>query len=462
MKKYDPEALVFEKTESAGIKPHIRIDERPKSIWQTVLYALQVTVVDFTPFIWVAMFVSISGLPDTVLPIMISTSFLAMGGGTLIQTIWGNRLPIVQGPSTSVLTAMGTVTASFGFSAMWGAVIVGGILEFFLGISRLVGAIRKFIPPVVTGSVVAAIGFVATKIAVTWIFTNPNALNLSLALLGFLVALVLKFKGKGVLSHGFILFATVIVGVVLASAVGAFDWERVHAAPWFSIPKLFPFKDMADYGPKPLTIGLAAVIGGFVGYIGSILESVGDYAATAAVIDEDYKVKHINRGIAAEGAGCVAAGVLGGLPLTSYTQNAGVIAATGIASRFVTQIAAVFFLLYGLSPKLAVLLSAIPRSVLGGVFLITANLIMFSGIDMILSETRSLKNNMIAGITLGTSVMVPFYAETGGAAFVATLGPFMRMFMGSNIFIAVFVGIFMNILLTYVLKVGNNNKKKEK
>ena len=158
----------------------------------------------------------------------------------------------------------------------------------------------------------------------------------------------------------------------------------------------------------------------------------------------------------------MAAGVLGGLPLTSYTQNAGVIAATGIASRFVTQIAAVFFLLYGLSPKLAVLLSAIPRSVLGGVFLITANLIMFSGIDMILSETRSLKNNMIAGITLGTSVMVPFYAETGGAAFVATLGPFMRMFMGSNIFIAVFVGIFMNILLTYVLKVGNNNKKKEK
>lgn len=453
MKKYDPEELVFEQSVKVNIKPILGIDDKPKTWWLTLLYALQVTVVDFTPFIWAGAFVSIAGLSEDILPTMISTCFLAMGVGTLIQTTWGNRLPIVQGPSSSVLTSMGNVTAAFGFSAMWGAVIVGGLIEFFLGATRAVGAIRKFIPPVVTGSVVATIGFVASRIAINWMFGNPTAVNLILAFLGFFVALILKFKFKGIISRGFILFATVIVGVLLSSVIGQFDWGRVAAAPWFAMPKLFPFQDMPGYGPKPFTIILAAVLGGFTGYVGSMLESVGDYAATTAVSGVDYKVKHINRGIAAEGVGCVTSGLLGALPVTSYTQNIGIIAATGIASRLITQVAAVFFLIYGLSPKLAVFLSAIPRSVVGGVFLISASLIMFSGIDMVLSEKRNLVNSLISGTTIGAAVMVPVYAATNGAQFVNTLSPFFKMFVTSNIFIAVFVGIILNILLKHILRV---------
>lgn len=454
---YNPEQPVFEKQIQTTIKPTLGINERPKSLWETLFYAWQVTLVDFTPFIWAGAFVAIAGLPDSVIPIMIRTCFLAMGIGTLIQTIFGNKLPIVQGPSASVLTAMGNVTAVFGFPAMWGAVLVGGLLEMLVGASRIVGKIRKFIPPVVTGSVVTAIGFVAAKISIIWIFGSGRSLSIILALIAFILALTLKFKCKGLLSRGFILISTLIVGVILSSILGEYDWTKVAEAPWFAMPTLFPFKSF-DVSGKPFTIIGVAILGGFTGYIGSMFESIGDYAATCAVCGETYKVKHIDRGITAEGGGCIVSGLVGALPVTSYTQNIGIIAATGIASRFVIQIAAVMFIFYGLSPKLAMMLACIPRSVIGGVFAISASLIMFSGIDVVISETRDIANNIIAGTTIGAAIMVPFFAVTNGAKWVSSLSPFGQMYMKSNVFIAVTVGIVMNILINYVLKVGEDEE----
>lgn len=449
---YNPEQAVFDKEIKSSIKPILTINERPKNWGQTLFYAFQVTLVDFTPFIWAGAFVALAGLPDSIIPKMISTCFLAMGIGTLIQTTVGNRLPIVQGPSSSVLTAMGPVTALFGFPAMWGAVLVGGVLEALLGVSRILGTIRKFLPPVVTGSVVTAIGFVAAKISITWIFGTGKPIHLILALVAFILALTLKFKFKGLISNGFVLVSVILVGVIASSFLGEFDWSKVAAAPWFEVPKLFPFKGYGGNTNAFVFIGIA-ILGGITGYIGSIFESIGDYAATCSVCGETYKVKHINKGIAAEGAGCVAAGLLGALPVTSYTQNIGIIAATGIASRFVTQVAAVMFLLYGLSPKLAMILACIPRPVVGGVFAISASLIMFSGIDVVISEARDFANNLIAGTAIGAAVMLPFYVSTTGAKWASTLGSFGKMYVANSVFIAVTIGIVMNILIRYVFKI---------
>ncbi|MCQ1528200.1 uracil-xanthine permease family protein [Lutispora saccharofermentans] len=457
---YNPEQPVFETEVKSSIKLLYGVEDRPKTWWETLFYAWQVTLVDFTPFIWAGAFVSLAGLPDTVIPTMISACFLAMGIGTIIQTTIGNRLPIVQGPSSSVLTAMGGVTAIYGFPAMWGAVLVGGLLEMIIGASRILGKIRNFIPPVVTGSVVTAIGFVAAKISITWIFSSTKPLHLLLALIAFLLALILKYKGKGVWSQGFILISVVAVGVVLSTILGQYDWAKVAAAPWFAFPRLFPFKGF-DGTSNAFVLIPIAIIGGFTGYIGSMFESLGDYAATCAVSGETYRVKHINKGIAAEGLGCIASGFLGALPVTSYTQNIGIIAATGIASRFITQVAAVMFLFYGLSPKLAMALACIPRSVVGGVFAISASLIMFSGLEVIFSETQSFENNLIAGTTIGAAVMVPFFASTTGAKWVSTMSSFPKMYMNNNVFIAVTVGIVMNLLVNYVLKPKDGQPLKE-
>ncbi len=457
------EQPVFDVQIDSSIDLLYGVEDRPKSWWETLFFAFQITLVDFTPFIWAGMFVSLAGLPDDILPTMISTCFLAMGVGTIIQTTIGNRLPIVQGPSSSVLSAMGPVAATYGFTAMWGAVIVGGFIEFIIGKLKILGHIRRFIPPVVTGSVVTVIGFVAARIALTWIFTNPNTIDLMLALIAFLLALTLKFRFKGILSNGFVLISVLAVGVVLSSFLGRFTWAAVAEAPLFAMPKLFPFKGY-DGIDKPFIIVTAAIIAGFTGYVGSMFESLGDYAATCAISKEVYRVKHINKGIAAEGLGCMASGVLGALPVTSYTQNIGIIAATGVASRFITQVAAIMFLFYGLSPKLATLLASIPRPVVGSVFAISASLIMFSGIEVIMSEKQSMENNLIAGTTIGAGVILPLFSATAGAQWVSTFNDFGRMYMTNNIFIAVTVGIVMNLLITYLLarpedKVPNGNEK---
>ena len=167
------------------------------------------------------------------------------------------------------------------------------------------------------------------------------------------------------------------------------------------MPSLFPFKDFPGVGTGQAIAMLEQRLLAALLAIGSMFESIGDYAATCAATGVTFKVKHIDCGIMAEGLSCAISGLIGGLPTTSYTQNIGIIAATGVASRRVARVAAVLFLLYGLSPKLAALLVAIPRPVIGAVFLITASLIMMSGFDLISSsEDTTQRDVIIAGTTL--------------------------------------------------------------
>lgn len=416
---YQPEQPIFDTQPESTVTVSIGVEEVPKNWAQTLYFAFQITLVDFTPFIWAGSFVALAGLPEAVLPVMIASCFFCMGICTLLQTTIGNRLPLVQGPSSALVSSMGSVTAAYGMPAMWGAVIIGGLIEGVVGAARLMSKIRKLIPPVVVGSVVAAIGFVAAKLAVSWAFSSSDPLLLGMALGSFVLCLIFKFKGKGLLSQGFILITVLLAGVGNGTAVAV--------------------------------VG-AAVLGGFTGYIGSMFESVGDYAALCATCGETYRVKHIDKGIMAEGFGCAICALFGSLPTTSYTQNIGIVAATGVASRRVTQVAAVLFLLYGLSPKLAALLAAIPRPIVGGVFLVSAAMIMFSGIEVIQSSEHNQRNTLVAGTTIGMSVMLPLFCSTTGAEWAASLPKFLNLLVTSNVFIAVVCGIVLNLLLNVLLK----------
>ena len=189
---YQPEQPVFDQAIESNIEITYGIEDVPKPWWKSLYFALQITLVDFTPFVWGGMFVSLAGLDAaTVLPTMISACFLVMGICTLIQTTIGNRLPIVQGPSASLASSMGSVAATYGLPAVWGSVIVGGALEVLLGGARIMSKIRKFLPPVVVGTVVCSIGYVAARIAVQWTFSSQDAKSLIMAAVAFLLALVL-------------------------------------------------------------------------------------------------------------------------------------------------------------------------------------------------------------------------------------------------------------------------------
>ena len=450
---YNPEELVFNIETKSNIEISYGIEDVPRPWWKTAYFALQITLVDFTPFIWASLFVSLAGLDGTsVLPTMISASFLCMGFCTLLQATIGNRLPIVQGPSSALAASMGSAASVYGLPAIWGAVIIGGLVEGFLGLSRIMSKIRKFLPPVVIGSVVTSIGFVAARIAIQWTLSNQTPKFLILALIAFILALILKFKCKGILSQGFILITVIVVGVFGGTVTGAFNWDAVAAAPWFSMPKLFPFTGLEGQPGAMIEFLPLAFIGVFAGFIGSMFESVGDYAATCSACNEKFQVKHIDRGIMAEGFGCAATAFFGGLPCTSYTQNIGIISATGVCSRIVTMVAAVFFLLYSVCPKLAYILSGIPRSVIGSGFLITAATIMFSGIDTIVSDERTLKNTVIAGSTLSIAVMLPYHCASTFSEWASGLPSFINMLVTSPTFLSVVVGIVLNLLLNHMLK----------
>lgn len=179
---YNPEQPIFEIQPESNAAVSIGIEDIPKPWWKSLFFGLQITLVDFTPFIWGGMFVSLAGVDSAaVLPTMISACFFCMGICTLLQTTIGNRLPIVQGPSAALSASMGNVAANYGLPAVWGSVIVGGILEALLGGARCMSKVRKFLPPVVVGSVVFSIGFVAARISVQWIFSNPTPMYLILA-----------------------------------------------------------------------------------------------------------------------------------------------------------------------------------------------------------------------------------------------------------------------------------------
>ena len=364
-------------------RPAYGIDERPAAWWEAVLYGWQHTLVDISPFVLPLAVGAALGMAAGEQARFINDCLLAMGIATLIQTTVGNRLPIVQGPSATLTGALVPIAGSMGGPAMWGGIFAGALLEMLVGASRVLGFLRRLFPPTVSGVVVIAIALALGQFAVRLAVGDGGAANFAWA--GGVIAViallqtVFRRAGRGIVGRGAIFLAIWAVGLGVGSLAGAVDWSLVAAKPWLGPPRFFPYG-----GPGfGWTLVPAAMLGVAVGYLGSIVESLGDYAATCAVSGETYRVRHMNRGIFAEGLGCAVAACLGALPVTSYTQNIGIIATTGVASRFVVRIAAGVLILYGLCPKFGALLVAMPRAVLGGVFVLVCGMIAMSGIRLI-------------------------------------------------------------------------------
>ena len=442
-----PEAGVLEGWEEAsGIaEPAYRIDERPSALWESLLYGWQHTLVDISPFVLPLAVAGALGMTAAGEARFVNFCLFAMGVATLIQTTVGNRLPIVQGPSAVLTATLVPVAGQLGAGAMWGAVLVGGAAEMVAGGTRLVGALRRWFPPAVAGVVVLAIALALGELAVSMAVGEGTASEVGLAGLAILAVLVVQLRlghvAGGLLARGAILLTIATVGVGLAALLGLLDTSVIAERPWLALPELFPYGGPGFGWEFPA----AAVLAVLAGYFGSMAESLGDYAATCAVADETFTVEHMNRGIFAEGLGSVVAACLGGLPCTSYTQNVGVIATTGVASRHVVRIAAVVLLLYGLCPKLGALLVAIPRPVLGGVFLIVCATIAASGVGLLRAARRTTGARLVIGLTLVSAVAVPIYVEHGlGQAWLDGVPSFVGMLLTNRVVLAVLLAVGLN------------------
>ena len=438
--------LVWEETPAVA-EPLYRIDERPASWWECLLYGWQHTLVDISPFILPLGVAAGLALSPGETASFLNYGLLAMGIATLLQTTIGNRLPIVQGPSATLTATLGPLAAQVGGAVMWGGVFLGGLFEMVVGATGILKTLRRLFPPVVSGVVVTAIGLSLGHLAMRLSIGDGSPRNWLFSVSAIALVLVLRFAGRKILgglpARAAIFVSIWVVGLGLGGALGEVDWALLADKPWFSLPALLPFGG-PGLGWK---LGLTASLVVFAGYVGSMVESLGDYAATCAVAGEPYRVRHMNRGIFAEGLGAALGSLLGGLPCTSYTQNIGIIATTRVASRFVVQVAAGILILYGLSPKVGGLLVAMPRATLGGVFVLITGMIVVSGLRLLQRSLESDGDALVVGLTLILSLGLPIYAQYGlGDEWLAARALPVRLLMTNSVVLAVATAVGLNAL----------------
>lgn len=432
------------------LPPHYGIEDVPPP-GETLLYAWQHTLVDVSPYVLPLAVAGAVGYSAEQAATMISACLVFMGIATFINATWGNRLPSVLGPSATDTGAMATAGAIFGAPAMWMAGFLGGVFETVVGASRVLSALRRFLPPYVCGIVVVTIGISLARVAGGWLFADPRPemLGLAAATVASIVLLTLighRF-GLGLLARGAVLFSLLLAGVGGAGAFGLADFSALSRAPWLGLPRLFAF------GGPGLGWDLAwgAVFGVMVAYVGSISESIGDYAGTCAVSGVTYRMRHIHRGITVEGLASAIGPLFGALPLTTYSQNTGVIATTRVASRRVVQVAAGFLLLYGLCPKTGTLLVLIPRPIVGAVFLVICGMIATAGLRLLSSGVKDEVYLITTAVSLIAAVTLP-PAASAQAAWLGTLPPTARLFLGNGVVIAITLGVLLNGVLSAALR----------
>jgi NCS2 family nucleobase:cation symporter-2 len=337
---------------------------------------------------------------------LIQMAMLFAGVATLFQTIGfgpvGARLPVMQGTSFAFVPIMISIVKSSGIAALFGAVLVAGVFHAALG--AIIGRIRHWFPPLVTGMVITAIGLYLLPVGIKYAaggaadfqMNNPAWGDFSrwgLALVVILVALGFKFFTRGVASSAAILLG-LIAGYLVGVATGAVNFGGVAKAAWFTVPT--PFK----YG---IEFNAVAIFGMCLISIVSAIETVGDISGIAkGGAGREATDRELAGGTYADGIGSAIAGVFGGLPNTSFSQNVGLISMTGVMSRSVVTLSALFLIVCGLIPKVGAVVAAMPISVLGGGVILMFGMVLSAGVSMLSSVTWSRRNMMI----LATSMSV--------------------------------------------------------
>lgn len=382
---------------------------------------------------------------------LIQMSMLFAGLATLLQTLTlgpiGSALPIVQGTSFAFLPIMIPLVAGKGvdgLAALFTGVIVGGIFHAMLG--TVIGKIRFALPPLVTGLVVTMIGLALVKVGIQYAAGGVPAigtpeygslLNWSAALVVIFVTLGLKFFTKGMLSVSAVLLG-LIVGYVYALMVGMLSFEAISGswgrAAAFALPQ--PFK----YG---FEFSTAAIIGFCLMSFVSAVETVGDVSGvTKGGAGREATEEEIAGATYADGVGTAFAGLFGAFPNTSFSQNVGLIAMTGVMSRHVVTCGAVFLIICGLVPKVGAVIRTVPIEVLGGGVIVMFGMVVAAGVSMLSDVNWNRRNMVIFAIAL--SIGLGLQLEPGALQHMPDTA---RILLTSGLLPAALIAIVLNLLL---------------
>ena len=431
-----------------------------------IQHVLAMFVGNLTPLIIICGACGIIADEPALYVTLLQNAMLVAGLVTLVQLYAigpiGGKVPIIMGTSSGFLGVMKSVAASMGggviaYGAILGASIIGGLFETVLGF--FIKPLRKLFPPVVTGTVVLAIGLSLISVGVNSFAGGSGAKdfgsleNLAVAFAVLVVIVALKHFTKGITSTSSILFG-IIFGYILCAVMGAvlphtainaegveytkawvLNWSKIGAAAWFSIPSLLPVKPVFD---------AAAIIPICIMFIVTAVETVGD---TAGCIEGGMGCEATDRelsgAVTCDGLGSSFAALFGVLPNTSFSQNVGLVAMTKVVNRFALAVGAIFLVLCGLSPKLAAVVSIMPQPVLGGAAVMMFSSIAISGIQLITKHGVTSRVITIVSVALGVGYGL---GATSGA--ITGLGTNINLvFGGSGIVPAALLAILLNVLI---------------
>jgi len=384
---------------------------------------------------------------------LIQMSMLFAGIATLLQTITvgpvGAALPIVQGTSFAFLPIMIPLVAGKGvdgLAALFGGVIIGGIFHALLG--TFIGRIRFALPPLVTGLVVTMIGLALVKVGIQYAAGGVPAkmsgaeeygslLNWSAALVVIFVTLGLKFFTKGMLSISAVLLG-LIAGYIYALMVGMLTFEGISNSWMFA--KTFALPQPFKYG---FEFSAAAIIGFCLMAFVSAVETVGDVSGiTKGGAGREATDKEIEGATYADGLGSAFAGIFGGFPNTSFSQNVGLIAMTGVMSRHVVTCGAIFLIICGLIPKVGAIIRTVPIEVLGGGVIVMFGMVVAAGISMLSDVNWNRRNMVIFAISLSVGLGLQLEPDA-----VKYLPDTLRILMTSGLLPAALIAIVLNLIL---------------
>ena len=394
-------------------------------------------------------------LPPEQVAMLISADLFVCGIVTLIQamgcTQWFDiKLPVMMGVTFAAVGPMVSMAQSTGGHAgaglIFGSVIGAGIVSIL--IAPIVSRLLRFFPPVVTGTIITVIGISLMRVGINWIFGNPvgptapqvpnpehlkwlseaqamagapgsalppvpagfavvptipnpkyadlTGVGISAAVL-LTILLVARF-GKGFLANISVLLG-IVVGGVITAAMGLMDFHKVAEAQWFNI--VLPFEIAAPVFDPILILTMTLVM----------IVATGMFLALSDMTGKKISQAELTRGLRTDGLGTLIGGIFNTFPYTSFSQNVGLVAVTGVKSRWVCVAGGVILVLLGLLPKMAMLIESLPTVVLGGAGLVMFGMVAATGIR-ILSTVDFIKNRnnaMIVAVSIGVG-MIPLVA----------------------------------------------------
>ncbi|MBO5459804.1 MAG: purine permease [Lachnospira sp.] len=388
---------------NADIKNIYTLDGRvpvAKAVPFGLQHILAMFVANIAPIIIVA---GACGLSESDKAMLIQSAMIIAGIGTMIQLypVWkiGSGLPIVMGISFTFVSILCFVGPTYGYGAVVGAVLVGGIIEGLLGLFAKYW--RKLISPIVAASVVTAIGFSLLSVGAAS-FGGGNGSedfgsipNLILGTVTLICCIGFNIFAKSYWKQLSVLFG-LVVGYILAIAMGMVDFSSIQGTAVIAFPKIFPFKPVFEPG---------AIVSVTLIFLVSATETIGDTSALAmSGLGREVNEKEISGSIACDGFISTLSSVFGCMPITSFSQNVGLVAMTKVVNRFTILMGAVIMVLAGVFPIFGAVLATLPDPVLGGCTVMMFGTIVVSGLQMISDCGYSQRNMTIAALSLSIGI----------------------------------------------------------